>query len=137
MSHDVIAMMFGLLAGTLSALFGVGGGLIFVPTLIFLGEDAHTAVATSLAAMVPVIAMGAWRQTRYGAVRWNDAVIIGLASVPTAKAGEVVADSISNNVLQKAFAVLLLAVAVQMAVRTVRRRPPAESSEVASVEAGP
>ena len=50
----------------LSALFGVGGGLIFVPTLVFLGKDAHVAVATSLAAMVPVILMGAWRQTRYG-----------------------------------------------------------------------
>jgi uncharacterized protein len=125
MSSDVIAAMLGLLAGTLSALFGVGGGLIFVPTLIFLGEDAHTAVATSLAAMVPVIMMGAWRQTRYGAVRWHDAVIIGLASVPTAKVGEVVANSISNDALQRAFAVLLFVVAIQMAVRALRHRPAA------------
>ena len=57
----------------LSALFGVGGGLIFVPALIFLGESTHEAVATSLAAMVPVIAVGSWRQTRYGAIRWRDA----------------------------------------------------------------
>ena len=48
--------MLGCCAGVLSALFGVGGGLIFVPTLIFLGGDsARSAVATSLAAMVPVI----------------------------------------------------------------------------------
>ena len=123
MTHDLIAMALGLLAGTLSALFGVGGGLIFVPTLIFLGKDAHVAVATSLAAMVPVILMGAWRQTRYGAVRWRDAVIVGLASVPTAKLGEVIATSLSNAVLQRAFAVLLFAVAVQMAVRTLREEP--------------
>jgi uncharacterized membrane protein YfcA len=119
-SHDVLAALLGVLAGVLSALFGVGGGLIFVPTLIFLGENAHVAVATSLAAMVPVVLMGSWRQTRYGGVRWRDAIVIGLASVPTAKLGEVVADSISSRALQRSFAVLLLAVAVQMAVRSVR-----------------
>ena len=123
MTHDLVAMALGLLAGILSALFGVGGGLIFVPTLIFLGKNAHVAVATSLAAMVPVILMGAWRQTRYGAVRWRDAVIVGLASVPTAKLGEVIATSLSNAVLQRAFAVLLFGVAVQMAVRTLREEP--------------
>jgi len=127
-SHDIVAALLGLLAGVLSALFGVGGGLIFVPTLIFLGKDAHVAVATSLAAMVPVIVMGAWRQTRYGAVRWRDAVIVGLASVPTAKLGEVIATSLSNATLQRAFAVLLLLVAVQMAVRTLREEPRARDS---------
>ena len=123
MTHELVAAALGLLAGTLSALFGVGGGIVFVPTLIFLGHTAHVAVATSLAAMVPVILMGAWRQTRYGAVRWRDAVIVGLASVPTAKLGEVIATSLSNAVLQRAFAVLLFAVAVQMAVRTLREAP--------------
>ena len=82
MTQDIVAVLLGFLAGTLSALFGVGGGLIFVPTLIFLGENAHVAVATSLAAMVPVILMGSWRQTRYGNVNWRDAIVIGLASVP-------------------------------------------------------
>jgi hypothetical protein len=128
-SHDLIAAVLGLLAGTLSALFGVGGGLIFVPTLIFLGKDAHVAVATSLVAMVPVILMGAWRQTSYGTVRWRDSVIVGIASVPTAKLGEVVATSLSNTTLQRAFAVLLLAVAVQMAVGVLREKPPAEIVE--------
>jgi uncharacterized protein len=119
-THDVIAALLGLLAGTLSALFGVGGGLIFVPTLIFLGKDAHVAVATSLAAMVPVILMGSWRQTRYGVVRWRDSIVIGLASVPTAKVGELIANSLSSRTLQRSFAVLLLAVAVQMAIRALR-----------------
>jgi len=119
-THDVIAALLGLAAGVASAMFGVGGGLIFVPTLIFLGKDSHVAVATSLAAMVPVIVMGSWRQTRYGNVRWHDAVVIGLASVPTAKLGELAAESLSSKTLQRAFAVLLLAVAVQMAVRALR-----------------
>lgn len=133
MTQDIVAMALGLLAGTLSALFGVGGGLIFVPTLIFLGKDAHVAVATSLAAMVPVILMGAWRQTRYGAVRWRDAVVVGLASVPTAKLGEVIANSLSNAALQRAFAVLLLLVAIQMAVRALREAPAAGAESESDV----
>jgi uncharacterized membrane protein YfcA len=136
MTHELVAAALGLLAGTLSALFGVGGGLIFVPTLIFLGKDAHVAVATSLAAMVPVIMMGAWRQTRYGAVRWRDAVIIGLASVPTAKLGEVIANSLSNAALQRAFAVLLFLVAVQMGVRALREPAPPPDLESDSGQPG-
>ena len=96
MTDALVAIMLGAAAGVLSAMFGVGGGLIFVPTLIFLGKSTHVAVATSLAAMVPVILMGSWRQTRYGSVRWPEAIVVGIASVPTAKLGEVVASSLSN-----------------------------------------
>lgn len=120
MSHELLAAALGLLAGVLSALFGVGGGLIFVPTLIFLGKSTHVAVATSLVAMVPVILMGSWRQTRYGTIRWREAAVVGIASAPTAKLGEVVATSVSNTALRRAFAVLLLGVAIQMAVRVLR-----------------
>jgi uncharacterized protein len=122
-SHDVVAAALGLLAGVLSALFGVGGGIVFVPTLIFLGNSARVAVATSLAAMVPVILMGSWRQTRYGAVRWRDAVVVGVASVPTAKLGELVADSLPNSTLKRLFAIVLLVVAVQLALRALRTEP--------------
>ena len=138
MTHEIVAVLFGFLAGTLSALFGVGGGLIFVPTLIFLGENAHVAVATSLAAMVPVILMGSWRQTRYGNVNWRDAVAIGLASVPTAKLGEVVANSLSSKTLQRSFAVLLMVVAVQMAVRALREADDEKPVvEISVAESGP
>lgn len=123
MSHDLLAAALGLLAGMLSALFGVGGGIIFVPTLIFLGDTARVAVATSLAAMVPVILMGSWRQTRYGTVRWRDALVVGIASVPTAKLGELVADSLPNDVLRRLFAVMLAFVAVQLAYRALRSPP--------------
>jgi uncharacterized protein len=123
-SHELLAAGLGLVAGVLSALFGVGGGLIFVPTLIFLGKSTHVAVASSLVAMVPVILMGSWRQTRYGTIRWREAVVVGIASAPTAKLGEVVATSVSNTALRRAFAVLLLGVAVQMAVRVLRTPAP-------------
>lgn len=124
MTHELVAVALGVLAGTLSALFGVGGGIIFVPTLIFLGHTAHVAVATSLAAMVPVIAVGAWRQTRYGAVSWRDSLIVGVASVPMTKVGEIVATSIANQTLERVFAAMLVFVAIQLAWRALH--PPAE-----------
>ena len=135
---DLLAVLLGLLAGTASAMFGVGGGLIFVPTLILLDKSPHVAVATSLAAMVPVILMGSWRQTRYGNVNWRDAVVIGLASVPTAKLGEVVANSLSSKTLQRSFAVLLMVVAVQMAVRALRQTDDEKPVvEISVAESGP
>ena len=127
MSHDVLAAALVLLAGVLSALFGVGGGVVFVPTLIFLGASARVAVATSLAAMVPVILMGSWRQTTYGAVTWRDAVVIGIASVPTAKLGEIVADDLPNETLQRLFALVLVVTAVQLALRALREPLPGDS----------
>jgi len=119
-THELVAVALGVLAGTLSALFGVGGGIIFVPTLIFLGHTAHVAVATSLAAMVPVIAVGAWRQSRYGTVNWHDGLIVGVASVPMTKVGEIVATSLANDTLERVFAVMLAFVALQLAWRTLR-----------------
>jgi uncharacterized protein len=125
-THELAAIVLGVLAGVLSALFGVGGGIVFVPTLIFLGNSARVAVATSLAAMVPVILMGSWRQTRYGAVNWRDAMVIGAASVPTAKLGELVATSLPNDVLRRLFALVLVLVAVQLALRSLRPLPATE-----------
>lgn len=127
MSHDLLAAALGLLAGILSAVFGVGGGVVFVPTLIFLGSSARVAVATSLAAMVPVVLMGSWRQTAYGAVTWRDATVIGVASVPTAKLGELVATSLPNEALKRLFALVLVITAVQLALRALREPPPGDS----------
>jgi uncharacterized protein len=119
-THQLVAVLLGGLAGTLSAFFGVGGGIVFVPTLIFLGHSTHVAVATSLAAMLPVIGVGAWRQTGYGSVRWRDAIVVGVASLPTAKLGEVLATSISNTVLRRLFAGVLVLVAIQLGYRALR-----------------
>ncbi len=124
MSHDLLAGALGAIAGILSGLFGVGGGIIFVPTLIFLGLSSHDAVATSLGAMVPAIVVGAWRQTRYRLVDWRTGVVVGVASVPTAFLGEHVATSLSNLTLRRLFAVLMLIAAGQLAVKALRQPEP-------------
>jgi uncharacterized membrane protein YfcA len=116
----VLAIVLGLAAGLLAGLFGVGGGLVFVPALIALGLDHHEATGTSLLAIVPTVLVGTWRQFRYGNVRGRPALVIGLAAAITAQGGVVLAESLSNATLRRLFAVLLVAVAFRIAWRARR-----------------
>jgi uncharacterized protein len=114
-------ILLGIAAGAAAGLFGVGGGIVFVPTLtIVLGLTQLHAEATSLLAIIPVAVLGSWRQTRAGTVRWRDATTIGLASVVSVVAGALVADAAPERILRIGFAILLGLTAVQLVVRTRR-----------------
>ncbi|MGH2997061.1 MAG: sulfite exporter TauE/SafE family protein [Gaiellaceae bacterium] len=116
MSEIVLAVLLGFAAGGMSGLFGVGGGILFVPTLVLVLDLTQlSAQATSLAAMIPVVAVGAWRQHRYGNVRWRAALVVGLASAVGVAGGVVLADALGDVTLRRLFAALLVAVAAQLA----------------------
>src|ERR687893_2982786 len=94
------ALLLGFAAGALSGMFGVGGGILFVPTLaLVLGLTQLEAQATSLAAMIPVVAVRAWRQHRYANVDWGAAGIVGLVSAGGVAAGAALAASLPDDVL--------------------------------------
>lgn len=121
MGTILLAAALGVLAGMLAGLFGLGGGILFVPTLALgLGLSQLEAEATSLAAILPTVAAGAWQQQRYGNVRWRAAAIIGAASVVGVEAGVRVADALPEDVLRRLFALLVLGVAGHLAIRTLR-----------------
>ena len=119
----VLAVVLGLAAGVLAGLFGVGGGILFVPTLTWLGLTQLNAEATSLLAIIPTVMVGVWRQSHYGHVRWRAALVIGVSSIGATVAGAQVAESLPEHVLRKLFAVLLLLTAVQIAWRARRKQP--------------
>jgi uncharacterized membrane protein YfcA len=107
-----LALALGFAAGALSGLFGVGGGILFVPTLaIVLDLSQLSAQATSLAAMIPVVAVGAWRQQQHGNVDWRAAAVVGAASAAGVAGGAVLAEALPENVLRYLFAALLVIVA--------------------------
>ena len=83
MSASTIAfgIVLGLAAGVLAGMFGVGGGILFVPTLVALGLGQLEAQGTSLLAILPTVLVGAWSQRRYGNLRVRTAVVVGLASI--------------------------------------------------------
>jgi uncharacterized protein len=112
----------GLAGGVLAGLFGVGGGILFVPTLtLVLGLTQLHAEASSLLAILPASIIGAWRQTRYGNVRWRPALILGIAAVAGVQAGVQIAESLPQDTLRRLFGVLVLLVAAQVAWRAWRR----------------
>jgi uncharacterized membrane protein YfcA len=117
-----LAVALGVVAGVLAGLFGVGGGILFVPTLTWLGLTQIHAEATSLLAIIPTVLVGVWRHHGYGNVRWRPALVIGLASVGATVGGAQLAESLPESTLRRLFAVLLLVTAVQIAWRARKGR---------------
>lgn len=118
----ILALVLGFGAGVLSGMFGVGGGILFVPTLVFVvGLGQLEAQSTSLAAIIPVVVFGAWQQHHAGNVRWRAALIVGVISVVGVYGGASLAISLDEDLLRKLFAAFLLVVAVQLVWST--RRP--------------
>jgi len=110
------AILIGVAGGVIAGLLGVGGGVLFVPGLVFfLGLDQHHAEATSLLAIVPVAIVGTVRNDRYGNVRREDALVLGLLSLAGAAGGVALANALSGPVLRDGFAALMVLVAAQLA----------------------
>ncbi len=119
----VLAIALGFAAGVLAGLFGVGGGILFVPTLTLgLGLTQLHAEATSLLAIIPTVIAGTWRQQRYGNVRWRPAIVIGLAAIGGVEGGVALAESLPESALRRLFGALMIVVAAQIASRAYRRR---------------
>jgi uncharacterized membrane protein YfcA len=118
-----LAIGLGFAAGVLAGLFGVGGGILFVPTLTLgLGLTQLHAEASSLLAIIPTVIAGTWRQQRYGNVRWRPAIVIGLAAIGGVEGGVALAESLPEHALRRLFGVLMILIAAQILWRATRRR---------------
>ena len=108
----------GVASGFLSALFGVGGGIVVVPLLVLLaGFDARVATATSLAAILLTALSGVTSFSLLDHVDWDAAVLVGLPAVAGSLAGVRIQHRISSRTLTLLFSVFLIAVAVALFVR--------------------
>jgi uncharacterized membrane protein YfcA len=102
-------------------MFGVGGGVVFVPALVFIYDVGQVqAEATSLLAIIPVALVGAWRQHGYGNVRVRDGVVLGLLAGAGALAGVALANALPERTLEIGFAALMVVVAAQLARDALR-----------------
>lgn len=127
------AAALGFAAGMTGGMVGVGGGVIFVPALVFfLDQGQLDAESTSLLAIVPVAALGAWRQRGYGNVRVRDGLIVGALAPLGIVLGTTVANAVSERVLEVSFAALQVVLAVSMARRAMTPRPVEGGSRSAS-----
>ncbi len=122
MTDLVVIGLIGVAGGTLAGLFGVGGGILFVPALaLVLGLTQLHAEASSLLAILPTALVGSWRQRRYGNVDVRAAAIIGAASIGGVEGGVQLAESLPDALLRRLFGILLVLIAVQIMWRIHRR----------------
>lgn len=108
----------GLAAGVGSGLLGVGGGLVMVPLMVLLLRvPQHEAHATSLAAIAPIAAAGAWVFGSSGRAEPGVALVLGLGSIPGAVLGAELMRRLGERRLGGLFGAFLLVVGLLMVVR--------------------
>jgi len=112
----LILLLIGLFAGVLSGVIGIGGGIIIVPALVyFIGFSQRTAQGTSLAILLlPVGLLGVIQFYKAGYVDVKVTAVIALAFFIGSYFGSRIALTISQEILKKCFAVLLIIIAVKM-----------------------
>lgn len=106
----------GILAGTFSGLFGVGGGAVMVPLLLACGYGERRATATSLCAIAVIASLAAAAQAGYGNVEVGKAALLAAPAMIGVAIGVAVQQRIPERTVALLFALLLLAVAIELAV---------------------
>lgn len=102
-------ILVGVLGGLLAGLFGVGGGIVMVPLLVFLlGLDQRTASTTSLLAIIPISILGLVGYATGDAVAWEAGAVIGIGSIVGGQIGVRLLPKVPIPALQIGFAALLL-----------------------------
>jgi uncharacterized protein len=117
-----VFLAIGLSAGVLSGLFGIGGGILIIPSLIFFAQF-HTklAIGTSLGAMLlPVGLLGAYAYYQDGNLNIRASLLIGVGLFLGAYAGARLAQTISGPTLQRMFAVFIVLMAIRLWVQAGR-----------------
>ena len=112
----IILIVIGLLAGILSGLVGVGGGILMIPLLImFLGLTQHQAQGTALFAMLPPIGiLAAMNYYKEGFVKWEYAAVIALTFVVGGYFGSKLSISLPAQTVRKVFGVIMLIGAIKL-----------------------
>ena len=118
----LLFVVMGCGVGFFAGLFGVGGGLIMVPILIFSYEQSgipasvltHLAIGTSLFVVVFASLSSAYQHRKQGNVDWRSVLVIGFSSVLTALAASRLATSLSGKHLQVSFAIIVMIAAIRM-----------------------
>ena len=115
-STFIILIIIGLLAGILSGLVGVGGGILMIPLLIiFLGLTQHQAQGTALFAMLPPIGiLAAINYYKEGFVKWEYAIVIAFTFVIGGYLGSKLSLSLPPQMVRRVFGVIMLLGAIKL-----------------------
>lgn len=109
------AALIGLVGGAASGMFGIGGGIVMVPAMIFLlQQEPKVAVGTSLAVIVPTAIIGSFRHHGFANVDWRIVLMLAPTALIGGWFGPQLAEAISNLALKRAFGCVLLLAAARL-----------------------
>ena len=113
---EPLFLAIGLAAGVLSGLFGIGGGILIIPALIFFAAfPTKLALGTSLGAMLlPVGLLGAYAYHQAGNLNIKASILISLGLFFGAWAGAKLANLLPGALLQRMFAVFIVLMAIRL-----------------------
>ncbi|MEQ9063000.1 MAG: sulfite exporter TauE/SafE family protein [Vicingaceae bacterium] len=116
MLNILILVLIGITAGVLSGMFGVGGGIIIVPALVFfIGMTQHEAQGTSLGLMLlPIGILAAMNYFKSGNLDIRAGLIIAFAFIVGGYFGSKIALGIEQTTLKRIFGVFMLAVSIKL-----------------------
>ncbi|MBD7910578.1 MULTISPECIES: TSUP family transporter [Clostridium] len=111
----LIYAVIGIAAGTLSGLFGIGGGIIIIPALMFLkGFSQLQAQGTSLVAMLPPVGILAFMEYyKKGNTNIVAGIVICITMLIAAKFGGQLANILPMNIMKKAFGIFIILVGIK------------------------
>jgi len=112
----VLLVIVGLATGVLGGMLGIGGGLILIPSLVYIfGFSQHQAIGTSLAIMLPPIGLfAAYNYYKVGQVNLKYALILAAAFMIGSYFSSKLAVKIPEHILRKTFSLFLVLVALKM-----------------------
>ena len=111
----LIAGLIGLLSGLASGLFGVGGGIVMVPAMVyFLKMDIKLAVGTSLAVIIPTAISGTLKHFQLGHIDWRVAASLIPMAVVGSYMGAWITRDISSGTLKRLFGGFLILVGARL-----------------------
>jgi uncharacterized membrane protein YfcA len=109
----------GVIAGSVAASLGVGGGIIYVPVLVAIfGLAQHEAEGTSLAVIVPSALIAAIVHSRAGRVDWRTVGLLAVGAIGGGFLGARAALALDPDTLQRLFGVLVAITALRMLRKT-------------------
>lgn len=116
MFNIILFILIGLIAGILSGLLGIGGGIIIVPALIYMcGFNQLKAQGTSLAILLPPVGLLAFLEYyKRGNVDIKAGIIIAIALICGSAVASRFVQNISPALLRKTFAIFMMVIAVKM-----------------------
>lgn len=111
----IMYILIGIAAGTLSGLFGIGGGIIIIPALMFLkGFPQLKAQGTSLMVMLPPVGILAFMEYyKKGNTDLTAGIVICITMLLSAKFGGQLANVLPMNIMKKAFGIFVILVGIK------------------------